>query len=111
VDKILLAKQNSVVYGVFHKIQFIVGDFFSMAGVIKGDVIVTSPPWGGPEYIKTPVIGPLQLSLHKILATGKTMAPKMLFHLPKNVDKYEVCTLFSLYIKYYNLCVDQLFIF
>ncbi|KAL4120289.1 hypothetical protein QTP88_013008 [Uroleucon formosanum] len=88
-EKILLAKHNSIIYEVFDKIEFIIGDFFTMANQIKGDVIVTSPPWGGPDYNETPVIGPLQLSLDKILAIGKTVAPKVLLHLPKNIDKFE----------------------
>ncbi|KAL4084788.1 hypothetical protein QTP88_027691 [Uroleucon formosanum] len=88
-EKILLAKHNSIIYEVFDKIEFIVGDFFTMANQIKGDVIVTSPPWGGPNHNETPVIGPLQLSLDKLLAVGKTVAPKVLLHLPKNIDKFE----------------------
>ncbi|KAL4132022.1 hypothetical protein QTP88_009243 [Uroleucon formosanum] len=88
-EKILLAKHNSIIYEVFDKIEFIVGDFFTMENQIKGDVIVTSPPWGGPDYNETPVIGPLQLSLDKLLAVGKTVAPKVLLHLPKNIDKFE----------------------
>ncbi|KAL4090353.1 hypothetical protein QTP88_025210 [Uroleucon formosanum] len=87
-EKILLAKHNLIIYEVFDKIQFIVGDFFTMANQIKGDVIVNSPPWGGLDYNETPVIGPLQLSLDKILAIGKTVAPKVLLHLPKNIDKF-----------------------
>jgi len=30
----------------------IVGDSFELANQINGDVIVTSPSWGGPEYTK-----------------------------------------------------------
>lgn len=60
--------------------------------------MVTSPPWGGPEYSKMGVIGPLALSMDKILEVGKTIAPKILLHLPKNLDKIEVCTSFSLNI-------------
>ncbi|KAL4125871.1 hypothetical protein QTP88_010108 [Uroleucon formosanum] len=89
-EKILLTKHNSIIYEVFDKIEFIVGDFFTMANQIKVDVIVISPPWGGrPDYNETPVIGPLQLSLDKLLAVGKTVVPKVLLHLPKNIDKFE----------------------
>ncbi|KAL4084628.1 hypothetical protein QTP88_027559 [Uroleucon formosanum] len=88
-EKILLVKHNSIIYEVFDKIEFIVGDFFTMPNQLKGDVIVTSPLWGGPDYNETPVIGPLQLSLYKLLAVGKIVAPKVLLHLPKNIDKFE----------------------
>ncbi|XP_060866014.1 trimethylguanosine synthase-like [Metopolophium dirhodum] len=56
VDKIVMAKQNAAIYGVLEKIDFVVGDFFKLENQIKGDVIVTSPPWGGPEYNKMDVI-------------------------------------------------------
>ncbi|XP_060866887.1 trimethylguanosine synthase-like [Metopolophium dirhodum] len=56
VDKIVMAKQNAAIYGVLEKIEFVVGDFFKLTNQIKGDVIVTSPQWGGPEYNKMDVI-------------------------------------------------------
>ncbi|XP_029347435.1 trimethylguanosine synthase-like [Acyrthosiphon pisum] len=88
-DKIIMAKQNAAIYGVGDKIEFIVGDYFKLENQIKGDVIVTSPPWGGPEYSKMDVIGPLDLYMDKILEVGKTIAPKILLHLPKNLNKNE----------------------
>ncbi|XP_060872301.1 trimethylguanosine synthase-like [Metopolophium dirhodum] len=85
-DKIVMAKENAAIYSVLDKIKFVVGDFFKLANQIKGDVIVTSPPWGGPEYNK---IGPLALCMDKILEVGKPIAPKILLDLPKNLDKNE----------------------
>lgn len=93
--KIELAKHNALIYGVYEKIEFIVGDFFKLEDKIRGDVIVTSPPWGGPSYSRQSIIGPSTILLDKIMKVGKKMAPKMLLHLPKNVDKNEVCALFS----------------
>jgi len=96
--KIELAKHNASIYGVDQKIEFIVGDFFEMENKIRGDVIVTSPPWGGPSYNRQSTIRPTAILLDKILEMGKKIAPKMLLHLPKNLDKNEVCILFSLNI-------------
>lgn len=45
-----MAKHNAEVYGVAHKIEFIVGDFFDIAPTIKADLVFLSPPWGGPTY-------------------------------------------------------------
>jgi len=90
--KIMLAKRNAKIYGISDKIQFVVGDFFPLAAQIKGDVFVTSPPWGGPAHTKMSVIWPSSLFVEKV---GRTIAPTMLIHLPENVDKNEVCTLFS----------------
>jgi len=87
-----MARRNAAIHGVIDKIEFIVGDFFKLGNQVKGDVIVTSPPWGVPEYNKMDVIGPLDLCMDKILEAGKTIASKILLHLPKNLDKNEVCT-------------------
>jgi len=86
-----MAKRNAAIFGVLEKIEFIVGDFLKMGNQIKGDVIVTSPPWGGrgPEYNKMDVIGPLDFCMDKIQEVGKTIAPKILLHLPKNLDRNE----------------------
>jgi len=108
--KIKLAKRNAEVHGVLKKIDFIIGDFFLMGGQIKGDVLVTSPPWGGPRYSKMKVISPSSLFVHKVLEVGRTMAPKILLHLPKNVDKNEVCTLLNLNINYVYLCGSIIYI-
>ena len=107
----MMAKQNAAIYGILEKIEFVVRDFFKLANQIKGDVIVTSPPWGGPEYNKMDVIGPLDLCMDKILEVGKTIAPKILLHLPKKIDKNKVCTLFSLNINFYYFCGSIIYIF
>ncbi|GBL93092.1 Trimethylguanosine synthase [Araneus ventricosus] len=50
--KIELAKNNARVYGVEKHIDFIIGDFFSIAPQLKADVVFLSPPWGGPGYLQ-----------------------------------------------------------
>ncbi|GFS52018.1 trimethylguanosine synthase [Trichonephila clavipes] len=50
--KIELAKHNAKIYDVDKHIDFIVGDFFSIAPKLKADVVFLSPPWGGPTYLK-----------------------------------------------------------
>lgn len=47
-----MAKHNANVYGVTDKIEFIIGDFLSLASSIKADTVFLSPPWGGPQYMK-----------------------------------------------------------
>ncbi|CAK1550627.1 unnamed protein product [Leptosia nina] len=48
--KIEMARHNAEVYGVLHKIEFIVGDFFQLAPNLSADMVFLSPPWGGPDY-------------------------------------------------------------
>lgn len=50
--KIEMAKHNAKIYGVSHRIEFIVGDFLMLVNSFKANVIFLSPPWGGPEYFK-----------------------------------------------------------
>ncbi len=49
INKINMARNNARVYGVEHKIEFIVGDFFQVVPHLVADAIFLSPPWGGPE--------------------------------------------------------------
>jgi len=89
-----LAKNNAKIYDVYHKIKFLVGDFFKIWYRLKefeADAIVTSPPWGRLTYSTT--LSPTKISVDKILEFGKTAAPKILLHLPKNLDTDEVSTL------------------
>lgn len=50
-----MARHNAEVYGVADRIEFIVGDFFQVAPLLKADVVFLSPPWGGPDYLKKKV--------------------------------------------------------
>lgn len=50
-EKIRMAKHNAAIYGVAHKIEFIVGDSMAILPTLKGaDVVFLSPPWGGVKY-------------------------------------------------------------
>ncbi|XP_023705756.1 trimethylguanosine synthase isoform X2 [Cryptotermes secundus] len=49
--KIALARHNADVYGVADRIEFVVGDFLSLAPSLQADVVFLAPPWGGPQYL------------------------------------------------------------
>ncbi|PSN39430.1 hypothetical protein C0J52_12359 [Blattella germanica] len=49
-NKIALAHHNAEVYGVADRIEFVVGDFLTLAPTLQADVVFLSPPWGGPQY-------------------------------------------------------------
>ena len=53
--KIALARHNAQVYGVADRIEFIVGDYFSLVDQLTADVVFLSPPWGGPSYLNADV--------------------------------------------------------
>lgn len=96
--KIQLAKNNAKIYNVHHKIKFLVGDFFEICHRLQPvDAIITSPPWGGPSYNRQPSLNPTNILVDKILELGIKVAPKILLHLPKNLDTNEVCAILLLY--------------
>eukprot|EP00041_Stephanoeca_diplocostata_P020605 m.464327 g.464327 ORF g.464327 m.464327 type:complete len:717 (+) comp21616_c3_seq25:269-2419(+) len=74
--KIELARHNASIYGVEHKIEFIVGDFFRVAPSINADVVFLSPPWGGPEYLNTETfdLHTMTPSLHQLHLATTTAA-------------------------------------
>jgi trimethylguanosine synthase len=49
-EKIRLARHNARIYGVEHRIEWIVGDSLQILPTLKADVVFLSPPWGGPAY-------------------------------------------------------------
>jgi len=49
-NRLKMAKNNSEIYQVQDKIEFIHGDFFKEAPKISAEAIFLDPPWGGPDY-------------------------------------------------------------
>ncbi|TDH72868.1 hypothetical protein CCR75_006387 [Bremia lactucae] len=49
-EKIRMAQHNAAIYGVAHKIEFIVGNSIDIIPQLKADAIFLSPPWGGVKY-------------------------------------------------------------
>ena len=48
--KLAIARHNAKVYGVEHKIEYILGDYTQLLHNLEGDAVFLSPPWGGPAY-------------------------------------------------------------
>lgn len=92
--KIELARNNARVYGVEDRIEFIIGDFLQLASKLIADVVFLSPPWGGPEYIKSetfdlnnimPPIGGINL-----FNIARKITEHVAYFLPRNVDTMQV---------------------
>lgn len=47
-----MAKHNAKLYGVDHRIEFIVGNFLTLADSLIADVIFLSPPLDGSDSSK-----------------------------------------------------------
>lgn len=95
-DKIKLARHNAEIYGVAHKIDFVVGDFFLIYPKLKADVVFMSPPWGGPgysidkSYSLTSMCNDHFGGGFGIFDIVKTIAPNIAFHMPKTTNILEV---------------------
>lgn len=49
-EKIRMARHNAAIYGVAHKIEWIVGNSVEILPTLKADAVFLSPPWGGVRY-------------------------------------------------------------
>ncbi|KAL6517657.1 hypothetical protein OROMI_033358 [Orobanche minor] len=88
-NKVALAFHNAKIYGVQDHIDFIVGDFFQLAPLLKGDVVFLSPPWGGPSY-KAKEKFTLDLLKPKdgqsLFQVAQTITPNIIMYLPRTID-------------------------
>lgn len=92
--KIENARHNAHIYGVCDRIDFIVGDFMSLAKCcpFKVDAVFLSPPWGGPQYLtqneyKLDMMSPNGIDVLKVT---QNISPNIGFLLPRNIDKSEL---------------------
>ncbi|RDX65784.1 Trimethylguanosine synthase, partial [Mucuna pruriens] len=88
--KIDYARHNAAIYGVDDQIDFIMGDFFILAPMLKADIVFLSPPWGGPDYVKATTYDmKTMLRPHDgntLFNVAKEIAPRIVMFLPKNID-------------------------
>ena len=95
--KIELARNNARIYGVEHKIDFIVGDFFEVVPMLKADVIFLSPPWGGPEYASQAVFNlrkmGRQINGLEVFETAKKVTENIAYYVPRNTNVNQLATL------------------
>lgn len=95
-DKIWMAKRNAEIYGVDDKIEFYVGDFFSLPhDKFNVDAIFMSPPWGGPSYLNKESFSLRSMCMENgggkhILKLAKLISPNIAIHLPKTTNIREV---------------------
>lgn len=107
-----MAKNNAEIYGVADKIEFVVGDFFTISSMLQADVIFMSPPWGGPEYSGqnfslSSMCSNYSSGGYGIFNIVKNIAPSIAFHMPKTTNILEV----SLIIYWVLLFITFFFFF
>ncbi|KAJ1973803.1 RNA methylase protein [Dimargaris xerosporica] len=86
-QRLSCAKHNARIYGVDHKIRFILGDFMELAPSLKADVVFLSPPWGGPAYLKESQFDletMIPLNGVRIFLLARQITPNIAYFLPRN---------------------------
>jgi len=96
-EKIAMARHNAKVYGVEDKIEFMVGDFFSIVPHLKADVVFLSPPWGGPQYVNQDIF---DLKLmggmmdgFAVFSTALKVTENIAYFVPKNTNVDQLASL------------------
>jgi hypothetical protein len=93
--RLALAAHNAAVYGVADKIEFILADFFTIAPMLRADVVFLSPPWGGPEYISEQFysLRSMQPDGVDIFAAARLISPNIAYLLPRNSELGQLAAL------------------
>ena len=88
-EKLRCARENARIYGVDHKIDFLLGDFLQLAPVLKADVVFLSPPWGGPQYLGEEIFDIDKMMTPEgflIFRLAKAISHNVSFFVPRNSD-------------------------
>jgi len=92
-EKVRMARHNAGVYGVAHKIDFLVGDFLALAPTLRADAVFLAPPWGGPKYCKA-VVFDLRTMMHPdgvfVFEAARHISPNIAYCVPRNTDLAQV---------------------
>ncbi|KAJ2908393.1 Trimethylguanosine synthase [Coemansia aciculifera] len=92
-----MARHNAEIYGVADRIEFILGDFYQLAPMIKADIVFMSPPWGGPEYIGAEVYDLDKMPFHSAqdwLDRARMVCKNIVYFMPKNCDPVQLADLY-----------------
>eukprot|EP01134_Creolimax_fragrantissima_P002861 CFRG2861T1 len=87
------AWQNARIYGVEHKIKFILGDYMELAPTLEADVVFLSPPWGGPDYLSANVFDIKTMMVpdgYDIFSISKQITPNIAYFVPRNSNKEQL---------------------
>ncbi|XP_077991079.1 uncharacterized protein LOC144445414 [Glandiceps talaboti] len=94
--KVDCARHNAAVYGVADRIEFIIGDFMTLAPHIKADVVFLSPPWGGPDYLQADVFDintMMDISGDELMKKTKPITNNIAMFVPRNANIQQLACL------------------
>lgn len=97
--RIEMLKNNAKIYGVENNINCVQGDFLQVAkeqGPI--DVIFMSPPWGGPDYVKSKkynIFAHITPDITKIMEVCNEATKSIILYMPRTVNPAQIVQLFK----------------
>ncbi|KAJ2779405.1 Trimethylguanosine synthase [Coemansia javaensis] len=94
--RLAMARHNAQIYGVADRIEFVLGDFYALAPMLRADVVFMSPPWGGPQYTDADVFDLDALPFHTArewLDRARLVAPNVAYFLPRSCDPHQLAAL------------------
>jgi trimethylguanosine synthase len=111
--KVEIARHNAAIYGVAHRIEFVVGDFLQLAPRLRAHVCFLSPPWGGlidyadASCFRLSTLGRSEWGLDgfDLLDLAVRVAPTVGYYLPIETDEAE---LHSLVARHDKRCTCEL---
>ena len=97
--RIEMLKTNAEIYGVLNNIQFIQGDFLEVASQESPiEVVFMSPPWGGPDYVKSKkydLFAMITPAISQIMETCNKITQNVVLYLPRTAHPAQIVQLFK----------------
>lgn len=94
-----MLRNNAKVYGVEGNIKCVTGDFLECAeGEGPVDLIFMSPPWGGPDYVKSKkydIFSSITPDITKIMQVCNKATKNVILYLPRTANPSQVAQLFK----------------
>mmetsp|Transcript_2991 Transcript_2991/g.2711 ORF Transcript_2991/g.2711 Transcript_2991/m.2711 type:complete len:257 (-) Transcript_2991:58-828(-) len=98
-NRIEMLKNNAKKYGVLDKIKCVQGDFLEVAkGEGPVDVLFMSPPWGGPDYVKSKkynIFAHITPDITKIMEVCNETTKNIILYMPRTVNPAQIVQLFK----------------
>ncbi|KAF2353276.1 RNA cap guanine-N2 methyltransferase [Trinorchestia longiramus] len=92
-NKLEMAKHNAKIYNVDHRISFHHGNYYDVVENYEADVVLLSPPWGGPDYgVGNGEFDLSSLDLRRMLTCARKVAPNALLFLPRSSNLSQIMT-------------------
>ena len=97
--KLQYLRNNAKVYGVCDRIKFLCGDFLRIAernGPV--DLLFMSPPWGGPDYVKSlryDIFSMMNPDIRDIFSVCSRITRNIILYMPRNADPVQMASLFT----------------